>query len=89
MKQKLNKLNYLVDFMKNWCEPNIDPNKLNAQDKKNLATAREKGEENGFKLKYSISKFLGLKQWEFSTLAKGINRGLGANKLHKPSLIFF
>ena len=41
MKQKLNKLNYLVDFMKNWCEPNIDPNKLNAQDKKNLNSARK------------------------------------------------
>ena len=26
---------------------------------------------------------------EFSTLAKGINRGLGANKLHKPSIEYF
>ena len=44
MKQKLNKLNYLVDFMKNWCEPNIDPNKLNAQDKK-ISRQREKKEK--------------------------------------------
>lgn len=91
MKQKLNKLNYLFDFMKNWCEPDIDPNKLVALDKKSFLEAEKSGGEkfNNFKLRYSISKFLGLKLWEFSALYKKINADSAASKLHPTSIEYY
>jgi len=61
MKQKLNKLNYLFDFMKDWCNPQL-PDLLKGEQ-----TEKAK-DDNTFILNYSISKFLGLKVLEFIKL---------------------
>jgi hypothetical protein len=82
IKKKLNKLNYLFDFMEDWCNPQLPEPLL-------------KGEQNVkspnpdiFILNYSISKFLGLKVLEFIKLKKKLDKQQTSKGL-PPSIEYY
>ena len=82
IKKKLNKLNYLFDFMEDWCNPQLPEPLLKGEQKEKTANP------DIFILNYSISKFLGLKVLEFIKLQKKLEKQQTSKSL-PPSIEYY